>query len=97
MSLHRERSGFESLENRLKRNKQFVISYFEIWTVNPRVAGSSPVISLKPYMGERCSLIGRAGKYKKFTVTGILFLFYFEKIRTKQEIYGYFGLENPGL
>ncbi len=61
------------------RNKQFVISYFEIWTFNPPVAGSSPVISLKPYMGERCSSIGRAGKYKKLTVTGILFLFYFEK------------------
>lgn len=97
MSLYGDRSGFESLENRLKRNKQFVISYFEIGTFNPLVAGSSPVISLNLNKGERCSSIGRAGKYKKFTVTGILFLFYFEKIRTKQEIYGYFGLENPGL
>ena len=46
------------------RNKQFVISYFEIWTVNPRVAGSSPAIFLNSNKGERCSSIGRAGKIR---------------------------------
>lgn len=67
------------------------------WAHNLEVEGSSPAISLNPNKGERRSSIGRAGKNKKLTVIDILFLFYFEKIRTKQEIYGYFGLENPGL
>lgn len=51
-------------------------SYFKIMLWVPCVIGSSPIY---PVFHQGSSSSGRAGKNKKLTVTGILFLFYFEK------------------